>query len=1410
MKRTSLIQSLALVFSAIPFISFAEAPKVAFEENKNQYPTQVKFKADIPGGALFLEQNTFTYLYHENINWHDEHRNEAGGPVKQKFHSFKVNFENSNPFAEVSGNNRYSWHRNYYLGNDQSKWASNVPVFSQVYYKDLYQGIDMQIYNEANNLKYDIIVHAGANPKNIKLNYTGTDGMHIENGHLFIKTSVYDLMEQKPYAYQEIDGIKKQIVCSYVLRNNTLTFALGDYDHSLPLIIDPTLIACTYAGSFGDNWGYTATYDASQNIYMAGIVAKTGYPATSGSWDQSFNGGMTPPSANVWPMDISISKMNPTGTTLLYATYYGGTSNEQPHSLMVNSANELYVVGRTNSTNFPISNGTTIGTSVAYDATYNGGYDIIVGKFNSLGNILASTFVGSPGDDCVNFNILWAGATSYGATKFNYADDGRSELILDANSNVYVAACSRSAGFPTTAGAYQATFGGTQDAVVFKMNSTLSAMIFSTYLGGTGTDAAYGLKLDNSNNVYVTGGSTGGFPTTAGVLQPTYNGGTADAFIAVLNSTGTALSRSTYLGTAAYDQAYLIEIDANGDIYVFGQTKGTYPVVGVGGGSVYSNPNSGQFIHKVTGNMTSTVFSTVIGTGFNAVNIAPTAFLVDSCQTIYLSGWGRSTKLSADTPFPSTTSGLPVTANAIQPTTDGKDFYFMVLEPDAKGLAFATFFGEIIATPDADHVDGGTSRFDKRGVIYHACCASCGGTSGFPTIPGSYSTVNNGSAPTNSGAANCNQAIIKMAIAPNPISNPSITGSTKGCAPFQVCFTNTGSTGTDYLWDFGDGGISTQATPCYTYSFSGTFKIILYAIDSIGICGYIDTSYVTVTVGEYPTLALSQTNILCNAGVGSATVTATGGILPLGYAWTPSGGNTNIAASLGGGTYSITVTDSSGCASTQSVTITEPAALTVSTSSTGADCGMFNGSATATVGGGVPGYSYSWQPSGGTSAIATGISSGTYSLTVTDANGCTKVQTVNVPLANGPTVTATAASTILCNGTNTGSATSSMTNGTVPYTYLWTPGNQTTQAIAGLAPGTYVVVITDAAGCSAQSSVTITEPPAIVPTVNSTNIACFGGSDGTATISATGGTGTLSYSWGTTPAQSTQNITGLLPGTYVVIVTDGNGCTIATSATITQPATGVAVTTSSSGTNCGIYVNGVANASAVTGTGSAPYTYTWLPGGQAGPSISNVAGGTYTVIVTDANGCTTSGITTLPTNVKPDAYFSSAPTISCEGIYMQFTDSSINALSWYWDFAGLGYDTIQNPAFIFPYNASYNVTLIVTNPPCSDTLTQAIDIGDVSQYGAMGAANVFTPNDDGMNDCFLPTLGPGQDTLKYCIDIEVYDRWGVKMFESKGTDKCWNGNNMANSKPANDGTYYYIAKLGESTIRGYVTLARHF
>jgi gliding motility-associated-like protein len=416
-----------------------------------------------------------------------------------------------------------------------------------------------------------------------------------------------------------------------------------------------------------------------------------------------------------------------------------------------------------------------------------------------------------------------------------------------------------------------------------------------------------------------------------------------------------------------------------------------------------------------------------------------------------------------------------------------------------------------------------------------------------------------------------------------------------------------------YLWA-PSGGNTANATGLCAGSYSCTIT------DSKGC-----TVQKTFTITQPPVLTATttQVNILCNGGNnGSTTVTASGGTTPYTYSWntTPSQ-TTTTATGLTAGSYVITVTDANGCTVAVTVTITQPVALTLTTSFTQSTCGQPNGSATVTASGGTTPYSYSWNTSPvQTTSTATGLAAGSYVITVTDANGCTATATVNVPNAGSPTASISTSVNVLCFGGNNGSATATATGGTAPYNYSWnTTPAQLTATATGLTAGTYVVTVTDANGCTSTATVTITQPTQLTAIISSSvNILCFGGNNGSATVTAGGGTPAYSYSWNTTPAQLTATATGLTAGNYVVTVTDANGCTATATVTITQP-TQLVIAVAGFNTSCNNLCNG--QGVCIPSGGTAPYTFSWAPVGGNNPSATGLCAGIYTVYVTDANGC---------------------------------------------------------------------------------------------------------------------------------------------------------------------------------------------
>lgn len=628
-----------------------------------------------------------------------------------------------------------------------------------------------------------------------------------------------------------------------------------------------------------------------------------------------------------------------------------------------------------------------------------------------------------------------------------------------------------------------------------------------------------------------------------------------------------------------------------------------------------------------------------------------------------------------------------------------------------------------------------------------------------------------------------------------------------------------------------------------------------------GMAGIYYQSNCTSCTPSGLTVSQAISNAACGQNNGSITLTPNGGIGPYTYVWTPAvAGNTNSASGLPAGTYQISVTDAVGCNSVVNVTINGSPGPTVSASSTPAGCTVANGSATANPSGGTPGYTYAWS-NGDSNQTANNLSAGTYTVIVTDANGCSVSDIVTISSTSPPTTSSSVVSNVLCNGGTTGSATTNPSGGTPGYAYQWSPGGGNGQTANNLPAGSYVVTITDANGCTVTDNVTITEPPAINVTSTQTNVLCNGGNNGSATANASGGTPGYNYSWNTSPVQNTQTANNLSAGTYNCTVTDANGCTSVVSVTITQPP---ALTASSTQNNvtCNGGNNGSATASMNGGSapytyswntappqttptannlsagtyqctitdangctaqvsvtitqpspvslsitcgdsicagdstlltasasgGTIPYSYNWMPGNLSGPSVpvSPATSTVYTVSVTDANGCNlfasqTCMVTVLP---APTAQFDTASS-GVFGSTWSFSDLSSGGTGWIWNFGdGSAGSTQQNPVHTFPGSGTYTVTQVVFNQfGCPDTFALVLDITE-----GIIIPNVFTPDGNGQNDVwYIPNSGMKE------YHVEIYDRWGLKVWEATADEIRWDGRSTA-GKLLTDGTYYYVLR----------------
>ncbi|WP_164108667.1 MULTISPECIES: MBG domain-containing protein [Sphingobacterium] len=475
-----------------------------------------------------------------------------------------------------------------------------------------------------------------------------------------------------------------------------------------------------------------------------------------------------------------------------------------------------------------------------------------------------------------------------------------------------------------------------------------------------------------------------------------------------------------------------------------------------------------------------------------------------------------------------------------------------------------------------------------------------------------------------------------LVASPSTHSNVSCYGGANGSAKVTV---TGGTPGYSYSWaPSGGTGATASGLSAGTYTVTVTDANACTTTQSFTIT---QPDALVATAG-------AQTDVSCNGGSnGSATVAVTGGIAPYTYSWSPTGGAAATATGLMAGTYTVTVTDANACTTTQSFTITEsPALVATPVSQTNLSCyGGANGSATVEATGGTAPYTYSWSPTGGTAATATGLMAGTYTVTVTDANACSTTQSFTITQPSALVVTPFSQTNIACNGAATGSATVTVAGGTGTYTYSWAPSGGTAATATGLAAGTYTVTVTDANACFTTQSFTITQPSALVATAaNQTNVSCYSGANGSATVAVTGGTPGYTYSWA--PSGGTgATATGLSAGTYTVTVTDANACTTTQSFTIAQPNALVATASSQTNVSCNGGGNGAATV-AVTG-GTAPYTYSWSPTGGAAATATGLSAGTYTVTVTDANACTTTQSFTITESPSLVATAASQTNVSC-------------------------------------------------------------------------------------------------------------------------------------------------------------------
>ncbi len=1186
--------NLIRVLFLVSLIQTAFAQEIWMYPNHGQWDNRILYNMPLSSGRLYIEQQGLTYFLsdatfhnHETKETHEAHEGTTYHAIKHQF----LHAQNASFTAQDSSTH----YHNYFIGNDQSKWKSNVHGVRQLSASNFFTGGDLKYLIDKQQFAFHLQLFPHSDIHQFDFQILGADTMFIDaQGFLHLTHRFGEITYSAPKAWNILsESQRTEVPIQFVIEKDIVSFQVGSsYDPNFALYIDPSLTFSTFTGSPVDNWGFTATPDVNGNLFGGGIVFGSGYPSTAGAYDPSYNSG-----TGTFPMDVGITKFNANGTALLYSTYIGGSGNETPHSIVCAPNGELYIYGVTSSTNFPMAgqsydNTFNGGPYLTYDALEFNGTDIYVARLNATGTaLLSSTYVGGTNTDGMNISAL----------NYNYGDHYRGEIVLDANQNVYISSTTISTNFPTT-NAFQGLLNGTQDAVVFKMNSGLSQMFWSTYFGGSGVESGNSITTGTNGSVYVAGGTTSSSLAITGGHDLTFNGGISDGYALRINAASGALQSGTYMGQSEYDQTYFVRTDVNNSVYVYGQSESSWAVTP----GCYANANSGQFLRKYAQDLSVTNWTTMIGAATGHVEISPTAFLISDCFDIYLAGWGGTLNTIYAPAIYSTTNNFPVTLDAYQLNTNGSNFYIAVLDQDASALKYATFMGGINSS--SNHVDGGTSRFDNQGRIYHAVCGACGGNDyGFTSTPGSWS-------PTNQ-STNCNLACFKFelstieAIAAQP--QPLI------CIPQSVYFDNNSLNANSFFWDFGDGTTSSVYEPIHAYTTPGTYDVLLVAFDSTG-CFTPDSVTVTVNIGGFTAGAVQPAVSICPGD--SYQLDAYGGTT---YSWSPANVLNNptianpTATIFATTTFSVIIADSCGSDTVQ-VTL-DVSAPTISLPNDTTICIGESVNIAATASGTV-----SWSPgnflntTNGTNVISTPANNITYTATTTSANGCTAQDSISITVFNNPPVPQLIDSVALCYGTSMPLTAAGGTS------YFWYPNNnlvgatnQTVQ-INPLVGQYYFVDVTNSCGTETDS-VWVAILTAQIYAGNDT-IVCPGRP---ANLWASGA---LYYEWSPSANGSSANgaQVSVLPPyntTYMVIGTDAQGCqdSAYVQVNVYQPAF------VSAGSDIFAVQGDVIQ---LTADPSGPGAFLWTPQDEVScptcqsTEVTPNQNAIYSVYFTDENGCT--------------------------------------------------------------------------------------------------------------------------------------------------------------------------------------------
>ena len=602
----------------------------------------------------------------------------ASPPAPRKGVNIKLSFNGANPQPNLESYNRLETKVSYFKGDDPSQWHKEVPVWGGVRYKNLYPGIDLEVSGENGQTIQRLVAHDGADISKVQLKLEGMDSMVLESGALRLSTSLGEYR----YPLLQLTGVQAPLeqpvlLPGGLLRSPFATSAIGRQSEVYPLTGSADLIYSSYLGWFDEETGNNIAVDSRGAAYVTGVTKSLYFPTTPGAFDTSYNTNE----------DAFVAKLNPSGSSLEYATFLGGGSDETGRDIAVDESGAVYVTGFTQSTNYPTTTG-------AFSKKLYGLTDVFVTKLNPSGSaLLYSTLLGGNNSEMGN------------------------AIAVDPGGAAYITGSTDSSDFPTKTGSYDTIFSGDADVFVLRLNASGTGLLYSTFLGGANFDRGYDIALDKSGSVYVAGVTDStDFPTTIGAFDTKFHNIT-DVFVTKLNPAGSSLLYSTYLGGGNYDYCYGIAVDGSGAAYVVGYTTSPDFPTTSGAFDTSYNREMDAYIAKLNTSGSGLVYSTLLGgTSYDWA----TGIAVDNSGLAYVTGTTSSTD------FPTTPGAFDTSFNHTQ------DAFVTKLNASGNGLLYSTDLGGNTLSEN-----GYGLALDGHGVTYITGFTS---SPDFPTTPGAFDT----------------------------------------------------------------------------------------------------------------------------------------------------------------------------------------------------------------------------------------------------------------------------------------------------------------------------------------------------------------------------------------------------------------------------------------------------------------------------------------------------------------------------------------------------------------------------------------------------------------------------------------------------------------------------------------------